>query len=168
MTETEIQEKLITKTKNEKFLNEQIKIIESLPDDKIEKELENYYWCCKKLTENNYLDEEITEKRLSVEIEIENNIATNSYKINLTTAINELEKNGYIYKINNSFSLKDKITNKDLLKFLVDNYYKKKEKFDGYISRRDFKKWILELLNKMQYSYSTKSIEKQIDALISN
>ena len=39
MTETEIQEKLITKTKNEKFLNEQIKIIESLPDDKIEKKL---------------------------------------------------------------------------------------------------------------------------------
>lgn len=168
MTETEIQENLITKTKNETFLNEQIKLIESLSDDKKEKELENYYWYCKKLLENNFLDEEITEKRLSAEIEIENNITTNAYEINLKTAINELEKNDYIYKINNSFSLKDNIKNKNLLEFLVDNYYRKQEKFDGYISRRDFKKWVLELLNKMNYSYLTKSIEKQIDALISN
>lgn len=77
-----------------------------------------------------------------------------------------MKSKDYIYWIDNRYSCKDGISNKTIIQCLIDNYFRKQNKFGGYISKSDFKKWVCDVFMAMNFAFSDDSIKKQIDSLL--
>ncbi|MBR4630268.1 MAG: hypothetical protein IKO57_07480 [Treponema sp.] len=169
MLESEIREQIITQTKNIKFLKETIRKIESLPEEEANKRIDEYIYCQDKLFNSNCLDDSITRRRILHEMNSNKEIipeAPNLYKELISVAVQELKSKDYIYWIDNRYSCKDGISNKTIIQCLIDNYFRKQNKFGGYISKSDFKKWVCDVFMAMNFAFSDDSIKKQIDSLL--
>lgn len=170
MRESEIKEQIITRAKNIKYLQQIMAEIDNLPETEADKRADEYFFCEDKLLNTNCLDDSITWKRLMHEMASTKDIVSdepNLYRDLIPVAIKELMKENYIYFIDNRYSTKDNVSTKKILTFLVNNYFYKQTKFGGYIQRNDFKLWIIDVLNSMNYCFSKKSIYSQIDNILS-
>ncbi len=169
MTESEIKEQIITQQKNKDFINSTIAEIENLPEEEAHKRLDEYSFCLDKIIKSNYLDESITRRRLKKEIreeKLNNPNIPNHYREAINKAIQELVDSDYIYWIDNKYSLKNGIYIKTIIEFLITNYYDKMQEIFGYISRIDFKSWVCDVFDRMNYKVSRESLKKQIDTLL--
>ena len=169
MLESEIKEQIITQTKNIKFMKEAMQEIDSLPEEEAGKRADEYFYYQDKLYNSDCLDDSITRRRLLHEMNKNKDILPdepNLYRELIPVVIHELKENDYIYFIDNKYSYKDGITNKSIIKYLIDNCYRKQNRFGGYIARTDFKEWVCELFSEMNHAISNNSVKKQIDSLL--
>lgn len=91
-------------------------------------------------------------------------LAENEFFVkNTKNALEELIKKNCIYKLGNQYKITDKSTQKEICDYLVDEYYRKQNKFGGYIAQRDFKDFVLFFFYTMNYAINKSSITKQIE-----
>ncbi len=167
MLETEIKEQIITQAKNVKFLQETIIEIDSLPEEDADKRADEYMFCQDKLFNSDYLDDEITRRRILHEMKKYKDIypdVPNLYKELIQVAILELKKNDFIYWLDDRYFCKEGFSNKAIIKYLIRNYFNKPIRFGGCIERNEFKNWVCEVFTTMRFAFSEDSIKKQIDA----
>jgi len=155
--------------KNKEYIQNTIKEIENLPEKEFDKHSEEWAFCSITDYKKNYLDKEVTKRRLLKEnpdFLKELKSQPNYFRLNLKSAINELIANNYIIFSDEKFSWNDNISRITLLRYLVDNYYHKKDKFNNNLSKKMFKNWVYEILKTLNHHFSKESVSKQIDSLI--
>lgn len=169
MLESEIREQIITQAKNIRFLEEIMKEIDSLPEEEADERADEYFYCQDKLFNSDCRDDSITRRRILHEMNKNKDIfpdEPNLYRELINVAIRELESEDYIYRIDERYDCKDGITNKKIIQFLIENYYRKKWRYKVYISRIGFKGWVCNIFTTMKFVFSEDSIKKQIDSLL--
>ena len=140
MLESEIREQLITQAKNIKYLNTVISEIEKLPE--ADERAEEYFFCLDKLLNTNCLDDTITRRRLMNEMQDSKELfpdEPNLYRELIPVAIRELKENNLIYAIDNKYVCKEGSSNKKILEYLVNSFFRNQNRFGGYLERKQFK-----------------------------
>lgn len=169
MLESEIREQLITQAKNIKYLNSVISEIEKLPEAEADERAEEYYFCLDKLVNTNCLDDTITRRRLINEMQDSKELfpdEPNLYRELIPVAIRELKENNHIYWIDNKYVCKEGSSNKKILEYLVNSFFRNQNRFGLYLERIQFKEWACEVFKKMNYAASEESIKKEIDTIL--
>lgn len=89
----------------------------------------------------------------------------NLYRELIHVAILELTEKNYIYWIDNHYSCKENISNKDIITHLKSSFFDNQNRFGGYITRVDFKNWIIEVYKEMNFAFSNKSLKSTVDSV---